>query len=126
MKAAKIFASVAIAGGLSAGAVGLGTGIADATPGIAPVPADWGPQVPGGPHHHDRGRGQNRGWNGPQDWAPPAAPPVFDGAGLDAGAPLGVAPLGVAPLGGAPLGGAPLGGLLNTGLCLIGFCLTAP
>jgi len=48
MKPAKIFATIAVAGGLAAGAVGLGSGVASADPGY------W----------HGDGRGH--GWNGPR------------------------------------------------------------
>jgi hypothetical protein len=119
MKASKIFASMAIAGGLAAGAVGLGTGVANADPGLAPAPADWGPQGPGGPRDHDRdgrrdhdgdrGRGgdgggwagDGGGWGGQADWAPPPPPPP---APFDPGSLFG--------------GGG--------NFCLLGFCLTAP
>ncbi|MDP9168360.1 MAG: hypothetical protein M3O32_20200 [Actinomycetota bacterium] len=45
MKSTKIIAGFAIAVGLTAGAVGFGTGVANADPwpGIAPVPTRWGP-----------------------------------------------------------------------------------
>jgi hypothetical protein len=96
VKLAKIVAGVGIAGALAAGAMGVGTGVAGAEPGIAPVPA-WGPPAPGGPGWNGRGPGDwyhpewpgwNNGypaagwippqgweapgdWNNPSGWAPP-------------------------------------------------------
>ena len=66
MKTVKIVASLAIAGGLAAGAVGIGTGVANADPGLDPVPADW---QPGPPTPWQNGPG----WGGPNPggWAPP-------------------------------------------------------
>ncbi|MCW2735215.1 MAG: hypothetical protein JWR13_6031 [Mycobacterium sp.] len=72
MKASKIIAGVAIAGGLAAGAFGMSTGVASADPGHgAPVPARWGPPPPPGP-----------GWGGPgpAGWGPPP-PPYYGGYG---------------------------------------------
>jgi hypothetical protein len=74
MKPAKLIASVAIAGGLAAGALGLSTGVASAAPGMAPIPADWGHPHPG------------PGWNGPGPvgWAPPP-PPNYGGGPIPGG-----------------------------------------
>lgn len=76
MKPMKIVAGLAIVGGLAAGAMGVGAGLANADPGpgIGAVPTDWrhpGPPPPwqGGP-----------GWGapGPVAWGPPP-PPVPGG-----------------------------------------------
>jgi hypothetical protein len=68
----KIVAAMALTGGLALGAVGLGTGVASASPGPAfagpiaehpwgppPPPAPWGPPPPPA-----WGGGWNNGWNG--------------------------------------------------------------
>ena len=79
MKSAKLFAGVAIAGSLAAGALGLSTGVASAAPGMGPVPAHGGP--PPGPH----GPG-GPGWGGPGQvgWAPPP-PPNYGGGPIPGG-----------------------------------------
>jgi|SRR6478672_1128909 len=72
MEPKKIVAGLAIAGGLAAGAVGIGAGVANADPGpgVGAVPVDWhpGPPAPwqGGP-----------GWGGPGPvgWGPPPPAP---------------------------------------------------
>jgi hypothetical protein len=70
MKPVKIVVGLAIAGGLAAGTVGIGTAVANADPGqsMGPVAVDWRPPPPppwqggGGP-----------GWEGPGPvgWGPP-------------------------------------------------------
>ena len=74
MKPVKIVAGLAIAGGLAAGAVGIGTGVANADPGpgLGPVATDWRPGPPE-PWH------DGPGWRdpGPVGWGgPPPPPPV--------------------------------------------------
>ncbi|BBZ28611.1 hypothetical protein MMAD_29060 [Mycolicibacterium madagascariense] len=99
MKPAKLLASVAIAGGLAAGALGLSTGIASAAPGQAPIPVDWGHPHPGGP-----------GWGGPGPvgWGPPPPPPPPYYGGY----------------GGGPFPGGWNGGWEpNGGVCLGPFCV---
>jgi hypothetical protein len=66
MKPVKIVAALAIAGGLAAGAVGIGAGIANADTGHGPVPVDWRPGPPA-PWHG----GPGWGGPGPVGWAPP-------------------------------------------------------
>ena len=82
MKLTKIVAGVAVAGGLAAGAVVVGAGVANADPGpgLGPVPTDWRPGPP--PWHGDRpGWGGRPGWDGPGQagWAPPGPPVPFPG-----------------------------------------------
>ena len=66
MKTVQIVAGLAIAGGLAAGAVGIGAGVANADPGLDAVSADW---QPGPPTPWQNGPG----WGGPNPggWAPP-------------------------------------------------------
>jgi hypothetical protein len=64
VKLTKIVAGVGITGALVAGAMGVGTGVASAAPGFAPVPA-YGPYGPPPPPP---------GWRGPADWYHPEWP----------------------------------------------------
>jgi hypothetical protein len=66
MKTVKIVAGLTIAGGLAAGAVGIGAGVASADPGLGPVPTDW---RPGPPPPWQNGPGW--GGPGPGGWTPP-------------------------------------------------------
>ena len=52
MKPAKLFATLAVAGGLAAGAVGVGAGVANADPG------PW--------YGNGNGHGHGGGWDGPR------------------------------------------------------------
>lgn len=69
MKSVKIIAGLAIAGGLAAGALGVGAGVATADPGEAgaPVPTRWGPPSPPPPPYYGGGPIPG-GWNG--GWEP--------------------------------------------------------
>jgi hypothetical protein len=78
MKPMKVVAGLAIAGGLAAGAVGVGAGIANADPGqsAGPVPVDWRPAPP------PPWQGVGPGWGGPGPvgWrSPPSYAPVPGG-----------------------------------------------
>lgn len=62
-----IIAAAAITGGLALGAVGLGAGVANATPPVGGPIAEhpWGPPPPPPPPGHwNNGPGWNNGWNG--------------------------------------------------------------
>jgi hypothetical protein len=84
MKPMKIVAGLAIAGGLAAGAVGVGAGVANADPGqgLGHVPVDWRPPPPapwqgGGPQWD--GSGPQWGGPGPVGWGSPPPPDPIPG-----------------------------------------------
>jgi hypothetical protein len=81
LQAIKIIAGLAMAGGVTAGAMGLGAGLAaaDPNPVRGPIPADWPPPPPP-PHPGGPGWGgpPPRPWDGgpgPAGWGPPPPPP---------------------------------------------------
>jgi hypothetical protein len=83
MKPGKTIATLAIVGGVAAGAAGVSARVANADPGpsVGPAPV-WGPPAPA-PWHGDGhgwdgdGRG-GRGWDGP-GWGGGAAPGGWNG-----------------------------------------------
>jgi hypothetical protein len=77
MKPVKIVAGLAVAGGLAAGAVGIGAGVANADPGLGRVPADWGHPPPPPPW---QGGGPGWGGPGPVGWGSPPPPVRFPGS----------------------------------------------
>jgi len=96
MKSVKIVAGLAIAGGLAAGAVGIGAGVANADPAHNPVPADWRPGPPPPPWRD----GPGWGGPGPAGWG---APPPWQGGPIPGGWNNGWEP--------------------NGGVCLVNLCI---
>ncbi|MCV7420255.1 hypothetical protein H7K45_06865 [Mycobacterium yunnanensis] len=76
MKSTTIISGIALAGGLSAAALGLSSGVANAAPapGGTPIPAHWGPPPPG----PGWGGPGPAGWGGPP---PPPPPAPWNGGG---------------------------------------------
>jgi hypothetical protein len=84
-----IAGGIALAGALGLGALGIGTGVANATPASAAPETTWA-QDPGWGHGHGPGWHDDRdGWRG-RGWAPP--PPYYGYGGY--GAPCVTGPLG--------------------------------
>jgi hypothetical protein len=86
MNFSKIAAGTAIAGSLGLAALGIGAGVANATP--SPVGsgiewAQWGGHGGGGGWGHDGGGGWNGGYGG--GWAPPPPAYGYGGYGYDDG-----------------------------------------
>jgi hypothetical protein len=76
MKTMKIVAGLAITGGLAAGAMGVGAGVANADPGAGAVPVDWRPAPP----PPWQGGAPDWGGPGPVGWgAPPSYGPIPGG-----------------------------------------------
>jgi hypothetical protein len=84
VKPLKVIAGLAIAGGVTVGAMGaVGVGVSYADPGLAkaPIPADWpppGPPGPPGPHGPWGPPPPGPQWGGPGPggpWGPPPPPP---------------------------------------------------
>ena len=76
MKPVKVVAGLAIAGGLAAGAVDIGAGMANADPGPGSAPVDW---HPGPPAPWQNGPG----WGGPGPLG--GAPPPWLGGPIPGG-----------------------------------------
>jgi hypothetical protein len=78
MKFVKIMATMAIAGGLAAGAGAASAGIANADPGpsVGPIPT-WGPHGPG-PWYGDGDHGRGNDWRG-NDWRGDPIPGGWNG-----------------------------------------------
>ncbi len=88
-----IAGGVALAGALGLGVLGIGTGVANATPASAAPETTWA-QDPGWGHGHGPGwHGDGPGWRGP-GWAPPR--PYYGYGGY--GAPCVTGPLGFVQL----------------------------